>query len=980
MGHTNLLARAFGARQAIELGHSQVEMDGLLDALQSQAKDWKSLLSMTMSAGAFRLARLAALERLHFPAARVLSTALALGAESAAFGQSQRLLARLAGEESAAETWQSFWARSLDFGVLRAAGHLFPISNPFLGNQARAHALALCQILEEKSGLAAASGASYAQRVLHASLQDVGFQMGQSLFASLSGGRVGISERLQDLRIQALESSRASSRLRAAESILERSAAPSEEALIWPRALPPEAASFYKDLALQQRLKRFEGLLDYYREVAQKPQASQHELDHAFLSWMGLGHPELGIGPDDVSQRAFYLFIRSLDARQKGHELQARWLPAFPDAAGTPLNTHAEIHSLRGLQPKAAVFLLTGYGETLPMQDPLIDHFLGRNYAVVAVETRGHGFSGHPLGVEGYMGSLRETMGDLQVAVEKLRSEPRLKDLPWFGFGFSQGGLFHTLLAQANPLLYRGLALLSPTHALGKRFDFVLVPQLEASGRQRGDYLGLDPSSRSRANPEGNLVAQDFTRFGSTPAREAAQKWLNRGFAPPYFILKDSSVLWAEGIDAALARADRNGSLEVPAFVVIGEKDGNIGGPKALVHTRHLVAHPREWILEGRDHQLLLEGEGLPEEILARADAFFDQVLASGLRPEAFATLRSPVIERLSDLSMPASETVESLFEPDSARPSLLVRRRWAARGLFRQLLLASASRLSEGQKNALFQSLSPQEAIERAVLGDAAALERAFILLCANIDTYSKRPFPESGKENADHFLGEIGEDLQALSLLLPRDHPGRRRILSALQSARATLSANPSLLRNPEKRLKLLSVLKSWASGSREDLVLALLERGTVDAQARQSIDKFYREMAEDLRPERGSYGSREVFALMRRIQAALAKHLRVEAGASAPILNIGGSIAHGYAKFSEGVFHSDLDVEFNHPSGLEERDKVRLLQAIRAATGLILDESFQSLHPHYKGLSNPLSFGISPDHILLVVNRQHEMEVPE
>lgn len=437
-------------------------------------------------------------------------------------------------------------------------------------------------------------------------------------------------------------------------------AARKEAGKIWVKGLDEENGLIVSIMQEDQQNKFAAGIVDYLLEVVKKGKSSSAALAEIDIllrrDWAPqdilndlLGSPQndLGIAADDASQRSQYLVVRALELQAEGRFFQSLVLPGRPDAAGEPMPIHVEVHKKMDVPPKGVVFVLTGYGETVAMSDPVIKPFVDAGYMVVVADQRGHGFSGKPLGVDGYMDSALNMFLDCQRVLEFIEDDPRFEGLERFGFGFSQGALLQTLLDQYNPGFFSGLTLVSPTHNLGHRFDGVTAAKLAAAGKTLGDFATLDFSTLSRENRDGNLVPQDFTRFGSSPERHNAQKWLDRGMVPRHFLVRDSSVVWDRLINLSLTLAAGNRQGHAPALIYVGTRDGNIGSIDALDNSRKMLQQVEAEEIDNKDHQLLLEGDGLPEQILGEAVSFFD-----GRLPEK----ESVVVGREKPVAVPAPD------------------------------------------------------------------------------------------------------------------------------------------------------------------------------------------------------------------------------------------------------------------------------------------------------------------------------------
>ncbi len=651
-----------GDLQAIScLNSVQIQQNLLLSNFVSEATQWQNLSAMAVGGLAYRLGKVGVLgASASFPTlARVLAPSLALLSEITAFRGVSHGLAHISGYELEEDflNAKGFGRDLVNFASLKIVGHAMRATNPLLAHASQTSAMVAGHQLAYGLGCATQPKDSLLDQIVHAEAVNLQMSFGSKLTYLVSGGRLDLQERKLELEIQSREFSLKSNKsvLKGAYtspplSVFSSTKSDSQREL-WPQSLESSQREFVRRMQAEQAAKRQLGLMDYYREVSGNEEVTLESFETAFRTWLGEGRPELAIKKADHSVRAKYLFIKQMESAQREVEISSLLLEGVPDALKNSIPVHVEIHRSRkglasphqrpspdgldsqGVSPKGVIFLLAGYGETVAMQEEHITHFVENGYVVVAADQRGHGFSGHPLGFEGYMSSPGEALGDMQLVLRSIQKNPELNTLPLFGFGFSQGALLHTLLAQYDSEAYAGFSFISPTHKLGRRFEFVKPEALAASGKTLGDYTRLGMDFKTQENPGGNLIKQNFLKFVESPARHVAQKWLDRGFAPPYFMMNDSSVFWQKLIQWSTQMAEDSIFLDVPTYIMVGSKDDNIGGTQVLERSRLLFDNPIERIYFAKDHQLLLEEEGLPQEILRFSVEFFDRALEQRQRP-----------------------------------------------------------------------------------------------------------------------------------------------------------------------------------------------------------------------------------------------------------------------------------------------------------------------------------------------------------
>jgi alpha-beta hydrolase superfamily lysophospholipase len=113
-----------------------------------------------------------------------------------------------------------------------------------------------------------------------------------------------------------------------------------------------------------------------------------------------------------------------------------------------------------GIQPKAALALVHGFGEHSELYRHLGEFFVDRGYEVFALDLRGHGRSAGPRGFIRNWGEYREDVNTLMSIAEESRPS-----LPVFLIGHSMGGLIAIEYALHYPERLAGLVAMGP--ALG---------------------------------------------------------------------------------------------------------------------------------------------------------------------------------------------------------------------------------------------------------------------------------------------------------------------------------------------------------------------------------------------------------------------------------------------------------------------------------------------------------------------------------
>ncbi len=226
-----------------------------------------------------------------------------------------------------------------------------------------------------------------------------------------------------------------------------------------------------------------------------------------------------------------------------------------------------------GESPRAAALLLHGMGEHSGRYEHVGARLVARGFDVVAIDHRGHGWSG---GRRGHIGSFDEFLDD----VEDQMAEVRRLGLPVVLIGHSMGGLIalaYTVSGRPGP---DALALSGP--AIGGT-----VPRWM---RTLVDVLGTRVPTLSVSGPiDGSVLATD-PRVGEAYKADALV-WRSAtvGFG---------SVLF-EAMDDTRSRVDR---LTVPTYVVHGADD-------------KLVPVASSRVLDGRPGVVRRELPGLRHEV-----------------------------------------------------------------------------------------------------------------------------------------------------------------------------------------------------------------------------------------------------------------------------------------------------------------------------------------------------------------------------
>ena len=114
-----------------------------------------------------------------------------------------------------------------------------------------------------------------------------------------------------------------------------------------------------------------------------------------------------------------------------------------------------------GGAPKATLAIVPGFGEHSGRYKNVVDWFVPRGYAALALDTRGNGRSPGP---RGYVGSFEEYRGDLGAFLQVVRA--RQSQSPIFLLGHSQGGLMVLEYVLHDPSGLAGVIASSP--ALGR--------------------------------------------------------------------------------------------------------------------------------------------------------------------------------------------------------------------------------------------------------------------------------------------------------------------------------------------------------------------------------------------------------------------------------------------------------------------------------------------------------------------------------
>jgi alpha-beta hydrolase superfamily lysophospholipase len=258
--------------------------------------------------------------------------------------------------------------------------------------------------------------------------------------------------------------------------------------------------------------------------------------------------------------------------------------------------------------PRGVVFVAHGLGEHILRYQEIFRFFHRLSIYALGLDHRGHGASS---GQRGHIGRFSEYVDDFMLLYEHL-SIP--KEVPWFQFGHSMGGLIAIhLILKAVPLYpgrFRGLILSAPLLKIAAE-----VPPWKARlGEIASRYLprlsmdnGIDPSLLSHDEK----VVQAYVKDPLVHRRVTAR--------------------WYTEILGAMESAHRRaGEISLPVLLLHGTED-RLTDPSGSEEFARSVKGPLTFHrLEGYYHEVFHEDSGRRERSYDLLSTWLTQVLEKG--------------------------------------------------------------------------------------------------------------------------------------------------------------------------------------------------------------------------------------------------------------------------------------------------------------------------------------------------------------
>jgi lysophospholipase len=283
-------------------------------------------------------------------------------------------------------------------------------------------------------------------------------------------------------------------------------------------------------------------------------------------------------------------------------------------------------------EARGAVAIFGGRGEFVEKYFEVANDLLRRGFAVAALDWRGQGGSDRLLrnARKGHVDDFSLFERDLDAFVAKVL-EPHCPR-PWFGLGHSMGAAVLLLLDEGGRCPFERLVLTSPMIAV-KGVDHrgptrYLVGTLDALG------LGGAFAPRSGAETywlrpfEGNVFTTDAARF----ARIAA---LTR--TAPHLFLGGPTIGWTHAAFRAMNRFDDPNfprRANTPILIVASGAD-QVTDTAAAERFAARLRGGRIIVIEGAEHEIMIERDALRDQFWAAFDAFVPGGCASTPRVAA---------------------------------------------------------------------------------------------------------------------------------------------------------------------------------------------------------------------------------------------------------------------------------------------------------------------------------------------------------
>src|SRR4030095_4951176 len=215
----SLLFRASLSHSAQALSLVQNQVDRLVGEFVDQATDWKSLAAMTVGGVSYRLGRSGAMSSLRATPLRALSIRAVRTAEVSAVELTNRGLTSVSvGVDDSAPLQTNLWRWSgqgglqqgllqslVTFGTLKGFGRLTQGQSLILQHLAQDTGMVAGHHASALLGITPAPEGSLAEQFLHAEATNLQIGAGMALGHELTGGKLLLSERGLDLKLQSRE-------------------------------------------------------------------------------------------------------------------------------------------------------------------------------------------------------------------------------------------------------------------------------------------------------------------------------------------------------------------------------------------------------------------------------------------------------------------------------------------------------------------------------------------------------------------------------------------------------------------------------------------------------------------------------------------------------------------------------------------------------------------------------------------------------
>lgn len=196
----NILER--GSFQASHLTSIQAEQNALLDSVCEQSKDWKSVASMMVGGGVYKLSKYALLSKVP-GLGNALASGIALGFEVSGYRTASQALEGKGLSASKVFDKQAWWNDFVNFGTLKFLGRATQRTNFVLSNFAPSLGMMAGHHLAYALHLAAKPEGTIAQQFSHAFMTDLQMRGSLALFHGVTGNFIQTQEALLDIGMKA---------------------------------------------------------------------------------------------------------------------------------------------------------------------------------------------------------------------------------------------------------------------------------------------------------------------------------------------------------------------------------------------------------------------------------------------------------------------------------------------------------------------------------------------------------------------------------------------------------------------------------------------------------------------------------------------------------------------------------------------------------------------------------------------------------